>query len=388
MPLDRKKRTLISPLLLLFAFVFFGQVQHGFAADVTLAWDAITQPELAGYKVYVGTSSRNYGAGTNVGIVTQYTVTGLGPGTYYFAVTAYDATGRETGYSNEVSETILSADTTPPAVSITSPTSSSTYATGSSSLGIGGSASDNVAVTQVTWANNRGGSGTATGTSSWSVSGITLLSGSNVITVTARDAAGNTATDTLTVTYAPADTTPPAVSITSPTSSSTYATGSSSLGIGGSASDNVAVTQVTWANNRGGSGTATGTSSWSVGGATGITLQSGVNVITVTARDAAGNTATDTLTVTYTPPDTTPLVISNVSASGVTATSANISWSTNKASDSQVEYGTSTSYGNLTPLNSSMVTSHTQSLSGLARGTLYHYRVRSEGRRRKSRDLR
>ena len=43
-------------------------------------------------------------------------------------------------------------------------------------------------------------------------------------------------------------------------------------------------------------GTATGTTSWSVGG---ITLQSGVNVITVTARDAANNTGTDTLTVTY-----------------------------------------------------------------------------------------
>jgi hypothetical protein len=33
----------------------------------------------------------------------------------------------------------------------------------------------------------------------------------------------------------------------------------------------------------------------------GIVLQSGANVLTVTARDAAGNTSTDTLTVTYTP---------------------------------------------------------------------------------------
>ena len=37
----------------------------------------------------------------------------------------------------------------------------------------------------------------------------------------------------------------------------------------------------------------------------GIALLSGANVLTVTARDAAGNTSTDTLTVTYTPPDTT-----------------------------------------------------------------------------------
>ena len=55
-------------------------------------------------------------------------------------------------------------------------------------------------MTQVTWSSNRGGSGTATGTTAWSVSGIALLSGSNVLTVTARDAAGNTRTDTLTVT--------------------------------------------------------------------------------------------------------------------------------------------------------------------------------------------
>ena len=58
-------------------------------------------------------------------------------------------------------------------------------------------------VTQVTWSNDRGGSGTASGTTSWSVSGIVLQSGDNVITVTARDAANNSGTDILTVTYTP-----------------------------------------------------------------------------------------------------------------------------------------------------------------------------------------
>ncbi len=123
--------------------------------------------------------------------------------------------------------------------------------------------------------------------------------------MTARDAAGNTATDTLTVTFTTpdtTDTTPPAVSITTPTSGSTYSTGNSQLNIGGTASDNQAVTLVSWTNSRGGSGTCSGTSTWSKSG---IVLSSGQNVITVTARDAAGNTAADTLTVTYTPPDTT-----------------------------------------------------------------------------------
>jgi len=54
------------------------------------------------------------------------------------------------------------------------------------------------------------------------------------------------------------------------------------------------VTQVTWANSSGGSGTATGTASWTAGG---IVLQAGANVLTITARDAAGNTATATVTV-------------------------------------------------------------------------------------------
>jgi predicted secreted protein len=101
------------------------------------------------------------------------------------------------------------ADTTAPTVSISSPTSNPTHTTSSNSLAIGGSAGDNVGVTQVTWSNDRGGSGTASGTTAWSVGSIALLSGTNVITVTARDAANNSATDTLTVTYnAPAPTCP------------------------------------------------------------------------------------------------------------------------------------------------------------------------------------
>jgi hypothetical protein len=83
------------------------------------------------------------------------------------------------------------------------PTAAATYATETSPLTLGGTASDNVAVTQVTWSNDRGGSGTATGTANWSVNGITLATGTNVLTVTARDAAGNSSTDTLTVTYNP-----------------------------------------------------------------------------------------------------------------------------------------------------------------------------------------
>jgi hypothetical protein len=207
-------------------------------------------------------------------------------------VTARDATGNT---SIDTLTVTYTPDNTNPVVTITGPTSNATHTATSSPLTLSGTASDNVGVTQVSWSNSRGGSGNASGTATWSAASITLQSGSNVITVTARDAAGNTSTDQITVTYNPPDTTQPSISITSPTSNSSTFSFSSSINIGGNASDNVAVTQVTWSSNRGGSGTATGTTAWSVNG---IALLSGSNVLTVTARDAAGNTRTDTLTVT------------------------------------------------------------------------------------------
>jgi hypothetical protein len=77
-------------------------------------------------------------------------------------------------------------DATLPTVTITGPTGGTTYATNGSPLTLAGTAGDNVAVTQVTWANDRGSSGTATGTATWSAAGITLQPGTNVLTVTAR----------------------------------------------------------------------------------------------------------------------------------------------------------------------------------------------------------
>ncbi len=173
---------------------------------------------------------------------------------------------------------------------------------------------------------------------------------------------------------APSDTTVPSITITSPTANSTYSTNSGILNLSGTASDNVAVTQVTWANSRGGSGTASGTTLWN---ASNISLLSGSNIITVTAWDAAGNIGTDSLTVAYTSSDATPPVISDVSSSNITSTSATITWNTNEAADAQVDYGTNISYGNTTALNTSMVLFHNQTISGLSPGTLYHYRVRS-----------
>jgi hypothetical protein len=65
--------------------------------------------ELAGYRVYWGTSASNL---TNVASVpgasaSSYKVTGLGKGTYYFKVTAYDINGTESPQSAVASKVIL-----------------------------------------------------------------------------------------------------------------------------------------------------------------------------------------------------------------------------------------------------------------------------------------
>jgi Tol biopolymer transport system component len=176
---------------------------------------------------------------------------------------------------------------------ITSPTTASTYTTTTQTFSIGGTASDDLGVVSVAWVDSAGGSGTCTGTTSWTASGITLTVGKNVFTVTATDYAGNTAVATLTVIY---DRVAPVVKIASPTIRRSYHASTSTLSIGGTAADVNGITKVAWSNLRGGSGTCTGTTSWS---ASGITLLPGRNVITVTATDVDGGTRSTHLIVFY-----------------------------------------------------------------------------------------
>ena len=234
-------------------------------------------------------------------------------GTNVVTVTARDAAGNTS--TDVLTVTRTAADTTAPVIAIATPTSATTFSTTATTLTVGGTASDAVGVTLVTWVNSAGGSGSATGTTAWSAAAVPLVVGSNVVTVTARDAAGNTATDVLTVTRTAADTTAPAIAIATPTSATTFSTTATTLTVGGTASDAVGVTQVTWVNNLGGSGTATGTTAWS---AAGVPLLVGSNIVTVTARDAAGNTSTDVLTITRTADAVAPVVAITTPTSATT----------------------------------------------------------------------
>jgi PKD repeat protein len=83
------------------------------AASVQLRWEAPTTP-ADGYKVYYGLSSAHYDVTLDVGNALSVAISGLVDGlAYYFAVTAYDMSGHESAFSNEVS-TQPSAPGTPP----------------------------------------------------------------------------------------------------------------------------------------------------------------------------------------------------------------------------------------------------------------------------------
>ena len=83
--------------------------------EVRLAWDASTDPAVAGYVIDYGTASGVYTHSIGVGSVLQYTVTGLSfSKAYYFTVRAYDGSGAFSARSNEVSFTTPPAPTTPP----------------------------------------------------------------------------------------------------------------------------------------------------------------------------------------------------------------------------------------------------------------------------------
>jgi len=84
------------------------------AGQATLSWTAPTTnadgtplTDLAGYNVYIGSAAGSYQQKINAGNVTSYTASNLTDGsTSYFAVTAYDTSGLESTYSNQVSKAL------------------------------------------------------------------------------------------------------------------------------------------------------------------------------------------------------------------------------------------------------------------------------------------
>lgn len=260
-----------------------------FAGDATLFWDPPTLntdgsalTDLDGYKIHYGTSSGTYTNNVDVGDVTTHQLTGLTDGlTYYFAITAYDTSANESGYSSEVNKLIQSVGGTPPQIT--------------------GIYTNNIS--------------TSSATINWTT-----------------DEASDTQVEYgMTASYG-------------------YTTSLNSI--------------LTTNHNQ------------TIYGLASSTLYH----YRVLSSDASDNLATsgDNTFTTASNPDITPPVISNVLATNITANSATITWSTDESSTTQAEYGTTVSYGSLTAINLSLVTTHSATISGLSSFTIYNFRVISQ----------
>ena len=370
-----------------------------FAGSVQLRWQANSESDLQSYNVYYGTKTRNYAPPIPVDNSTSYTLSGLDEGaTYFFAVSAVDTSGNESGYSEEIAKTIQfvdnpyqllwspnnrsnptrldnatisgdgyifltpetsvvqvdysidgqfhnteryapfdigepvhtttindgthviiarvtlengstfnfdttcmvaniqtpAPDTTAPEIRITEPTSADGYMSQTATIDLAGTAGDDQELKQITWISSNGGSGIASGTTNWSISGINLAKGDTVITITASDRAGNTSTDRLTIHYNAQDTEEPTVQIVSPTTQSSFFSRTSKITVSGTAADNSGIEKVVWRNSQGESGICNGTRDWQTDE---IPLNRWWNTIAVTAFDYAGNSSEQELRV-------------------------------------------------------------------------------------------
>jgi len=91
------------------------------AAQVTVAWDANSDPAVTGYRVHYGTSPGSYTSHVDVGNTTNCIISGLLEGlTYYFAATAYDGNGNESEYSSAITYTVPQAPAPSPTPTPTS----------------------------------------------------------------------------------------------------------------------------------------------------------------------------------------------------------------------------------------------------------------------------
>jgi uncharacterized repeat protein (TIGR01451 family) len=92
--------------------ILFGGTVEAATGSVTVAWDPNPEPTVAGYTLYFGLAPGVYDDSVDVGNVTTWTQDGLTVGqTYYFALSAYDASLGRSPLSREVNTTVGAPDT-------------------------------------------------------------------------------------------------------------------------------------------------------------------------------------------------------------------------------------------------------------------------------------
>jgi hypothetical protein len=347
----------------------------GVAMQVTIAWSPagiglFLNGTLVNSSAYAA-SSPNWSSASNFDV-----------GAYeYLSAGGYDVS------DDVIDEFTVSAPTAsvPPAVSMSTPLDESVV---SGITSVSANATDFVNITSVQFLIDGAnlGAGVAGAGSVYNLSWNTanVGNGFHTLTAVATDASGNTSTaNAVSVLVANAGSQPITASITAPANGATL-TGTATVSVNASATAGIAGVQFTLDGaNLGGVVTGAGPSysySWNT-----ATAAAGAHVLGAVVTDNKGNILTVS-SISITVANSSGPVISSVSAatstgggaagSGQTA-GATITWTTSTPSDSQINYGTTSSYGSASPLDSTLVTSHSVSLSGLASSTTYHYQVLS-----------
>ncbi len=382
----------IAPYLkriVLSLFLFFIIYSYVYGGSISLQWLPVDEPDLDGYKLYYGKSSGNYTDVKDVGNVTTYTLENLSECTrYYIVVTAYDTSGNESDRSNEVAGL--------PKPIITSVLPSSAEQGRKLTVKIDGFNFENGATVQTS---NPGIAVLSTTyvscaqlQSEFSIS-ETAGTGLSDIDVVNPDGIYGRASLAFEVTVS----IPPEVTGTAPADGATnvpvnvhpeisfseaidHATISTSTVIllDETGSQVAQAANSPSLNSEGTIATISPLDILNYDSIYKIKVVGGVNGIKDLAghpmvNDVIQNTGFTTILEANSP------VISNVNASNILSTTADINWDTDEPSDSMVEYKPSgSSYYRQTEVGPEMVTSHLVTLTGLEPDTLYEYHVISK----------
>jgi hypothetical protein len=308
-----------------------GNVTTSSAVTVTVSNDttppAVTITSPASGSTVSGTITVTASASDNIGVAgVQFTLDGVSlgaedtsapyavswdtstasDGSHTLTARARDAAGNATT-SDPVTVTVSNGpppDTTPPTVSITSPSVGSAVC---GTISVTASASDNVGVAGVQFRLDSADLGAEDISAPFAVSwnSTSASNGSHTLTAQARDAAGNIGSSSavpITVSNDGSDCTAPTVTIDSPRSGSTVA---GTITVSASASDDVGVMGVEFRIN-GASGVEDTTAPYAISWNT-TSASNGSHTLTAIARDAAGNRTTSApVTVTVSNDPTPP----------------------------------------------------------------------------------
>ena len=270
---------------------------------------------------------------------TSYSDTGRTPGTLYtYTVKALDAAGNASVASASASATTPAPDNTAPTVTLTAPAAGATLA---GTVTLTATASDNIAVGGVQFLLDGNPLGAEDITSPYSLSwntasgALATTSGPHTLAARARDTSGNTTT-TAAINIVVDNVAPTGTIVIN---SGAAATNSTAATLTLSASDALSgVTQMRFSND---GTTFSAAQAYATTAAWTLTTGTCTKTVYVQFKDAAGNWSSAVISDTIVL-DTTAPTISARTATNITANSVIITWTTNEAATSQVDYGPTT----------------------------------------------